>query len=189
MPLSINHKVHLNEPSDEALVSRLVTGEELALNILIARHKKRLYSFIVRYVGDPDISYDLLQECFIRMYYKAGTFNASYRFTTWLFQIALNLCRDYRRKQVRMPMVEFTEDLQDSLMHPEEEWASKQALNQVQFAVLQLPPKLKEVIILHTFLGYSQSACADILQTSAKAIETRVYRARKLLMQQLNHFF
>lgn len=85
--------------SDEALMLALQDGQDKALNTLMDRYKKPLFHFITRYTADEDAAYDILQETFFKAYTRAETFNPEYKFKTWLYTIALNLCRDFSRKK------------------------------------------------------------------------------------------
>jgi RNA polymerase sigma factor (sigma-70 family) len=85
----------MKECTDQELIEKLKSGENPALNELMARYKHRLFAFIRRYVGNEDVAYDLVQETFTKLYFSASTYKPEYKFSTWLFQIALNLCRDH----------------------------------------------------------------------------------------------
>src|SRR5512143_3008593 len=84
--------------SDEELVSRLVNGDELALRELLRRYERPLSHFIYRHTGGRDVE-DLYQETWLRVVRQAGRFDPARRFSTWLFQIAVNLCRDWHRRR------------------------------------------------------------------------------------------
>src|SRR5512135_794043 len=83
--------------SDEELVGRLVNGDELALRELLRRYERPLSHFIYRHTGGRDVE-DLYQESWLRVTQHAARFDSSRRFSTWLFQIAVNLCRDWHRR-------------------------------------------------------------------------------------------
>jgi DNA-directed RNA polymerase specialized sigma24 family protein len=72
----------MKECSDQELIDRLLRGENLAFNEIMARYKHRLFAFIRRYVGDEDTAYDLLQETFTKLYFAAGTYKPEYKFST-----------------------------------------------------------------------------------------------------------
>ncbi len=188
---------HAPHTSDEDLIIALQKGNDYALNKLMARYKKPLFYFITRYVRDEDKSYDILQETFIKVYQKADTFNQNYKFKTWLYQIALNLCRDDSRKQKLRSFLsldawinnESKSSLHDVLMSDENIEnivEHRQTLKFIKEHVAQLPHKLKTALILFSIENHSQEACAKILGVTPKTIETRVYRARKILLQQLS---
>lgn len=180
----------MKECTDQDLIARLVQGENMALNEIMGRYKESLFRFICRYVGSDEIAYDLLQETFTKLYFSAATYKPEYRFSTWLFQIALNLCRDYGRKRKLMNFISIDEkeivyDFEDSSFDPETIAQSTQAINHIHQAINLLPHKLKTALILFALEEHSQEECAVLLGTTVKTIETRVYRARKLLEKKL----
>tara|TARA_R110002126_G_scaffold291807_1_gene459759 strand:+ start:211817 stop:212362 length:546 start_codon:yes stop_codon:yes gene_type:complete len=171
-------------------------GCDAALDQIMKRHKLPLFYFVTRYTRDEDTSYDIVQEAFFRVYSRAETYNPSYRFKTWLYQIALNLCRDYARKKKLQSLIsldvradgEEQGSLHDVLASSEniESLAEhRQALRLLEKELDKLPHKLKTALILFVIEDNSQEECARILGVTPKTIEMRVYRARKMLMQKM----
>ena len=85
------------EDPDLALVRALQAGEERALNTLIDRHHEGLYRFVFRHISNEDEAIELTQKAFVRAYLNIQKFRPTAKFVTWLYHIALNLCRDYAR--------------------------------------------------------------------------------------------
>lgn len=190
-----------DDTSDEELIALIKQGNEPALNRLMFRYKHKLFAFISRYVKDDDAAYDILQETFIKLYFKANTYNSEYKFSTWLYQIAINLCRDWGRKQKirqlfsldNLRETEENSNYHDIIADPEgniEELTDlKKNLKQLNKEIQRLPHKLKIVLILFAIEEKSQEECAEILGVTPKAIETRVYRARKILSEKISTNF
>jgi RNA polymerase sigma factor CnrH len=192
-----------NEPINDAtpdkhLVHLVTQGSEQALNALMGRYKHKLFAFISRYVKDEDAAYDILQETFIRLHFKADTYKPSYRFSTWLHQIAINLCRDWGRKQkVRQFLsldtgigdedgsATYHDIIGDTGSNVEDLADTRQQLRILDQEIQKLPHKLKTALILFAIEGNSQEACAELLDVTPKTVETRVYRARKILAEKL----
>ena len=86
------------EPSDEALMRRFQQGDGEAFRVLLERHRRGVYNFVLRHVGDRSVAEDLLQDCFLRVVQGASSFKVESKFTTWLYTIARNLCVDHGRK-------------------------------------------------------------------------------------------
>ena len=86
---------------DLPLVRALQAGDESALNELIRKYQEPLFRFICRYTGDEETARDLLQETFVRLYFGIRRFKPHAKFATWLYSIAMNLCRDYARSKHR----------------------------------------------------------------------------------------
>lgn len=184
-----------NKASDESLAHRLKEGNHAAFDELMSRYKSRLYSFICRYIADRDEAYDLLQESFINIYQKIHLYDTNRRFSTWAFQIALNKCRDWGRKNAIRRVLPFsalssTDDsldfignIADQGADPEHILQGKRELEVLAKAVSKLPEKLKSPLIMCVLEDMSQEECAVILGVSQKTIETRIYRARKKLQE------
>ena len=182
---------------DWPLICALQGGDENALTELIQKYEQPLFRFIFRYVGDEETARDLLQETFVRLYFNAGKFRQQAKFSTWLHTIATNLCRDlsrskqYRKGRVTVSFNAFDQDesrTPDTSANPGEALVASEKLAALEAAISELPHKLKTALILFCLEDRSQAECAGLLGVSAKTIETRVYRARKLLQQKLASF-
>lgn len=177
------------DDSDHALAVRGAAGDSAAFGQLMRRHKEPLYRVIRRMTGDAEESYDLLQDCFVAMWRAMGRYDPARPFEAWARQVALNKVRDWGRKRAvrRMvaaviPGLERTADLTpDPAPSPETAAADAQELARVDAAIAALPAQLKEPLVLTAFDGRSQAEAAALLGISAKAVETRVRRARRKL--------
>ena len=188
----------VEELSDGDLMLALQKGRDKALDELMRRYKRRLFFFVIRYTRDEEVSYDIVQETFFRVYKKAESFNPAYKVKTWLYQIALNLCRDYSRKKKLRSFVSLDTWLGDDensgslheIISGEDNVESLaehlQALKLLEDQIDKLPHKLKTALILFAVEGNSQEECARILGVSVKTVEMRVYRARKILLHKLS---
>ncbi|WP_419176264.1 RNA polymerase sigma factor [Desulfosediminicola sp.] len=179
--------------NDAILVQRLVAGENIALDIIMKRYQEPLFFFVLRYVHDEDVAYDLVQETFFRVYTRADKYNPEYKFSTWLYQIALNLCRDFGRKQTLRKFFSLSDQsdgtkAKTEMVHDariEESYDTEVEIDKLHEEIARLPHKLKAALILYTLEEKSQATCGEILGISQKAVETRVYRARKILEQKM----
>ncbi len=186
----------MEQCSDNELIARLRQGENPALNEIMRRYKHRLYAFVLRYVHNEETAYDLVQETFTKLYFSADKFNPQYKFSTWLFQIALNLCRDYWRKNGREHHVSLDEEIGEDLVlgdtlasdaPPTDKVVdTKRQLAWVESEISRLPHKLKSALIAFAVEERSQEECAELLGITPKTLETRVYRARKILTEKLS---
>lgn len=174
---------------DHELVARATAGDERAFTWLMRRHKDGLYRFIRRYTGPNDEAYDLLQESFAAAWSALARYDRARPFSTWLRSIALNKCRDWsRRRAVRAWLVRSEPldspaglALADPGRTPEASLADAQQVSRLDAAIAALPPGLKAPLILTRFEKLSQEEAGRLLGLSAKAVETRVYRARRAL--------
>src|SRR5260221_11070295 len=90
--------VQVREDSDEALMLRYRDGDVRAFEVLVTRHRKPIYNFILRFVREPAQAEDVLQETFLRLIKSAEGYERQAKFTTWLYTIARNLCVDAARR-------------------------------------------------------------------------------------------
>ncbi len=178
---------------DLPLIEAIQAGDDRALNELIARHREPLYHFVFRYLRDETAAGDVVQEAFVRVYFKAATFEPRSTVKTWIYAIALNLCRDHgRRRARRRGDVSLDAPLPDDQPRPEPADSgplpSDKALESERFAGLQraidrLPHKLKAALVLCALEGRSQQEAAAIVGTTPKTIELRIYHAKQKLRE------
>jgi len=179
---------------------QLKAGDDLALNELILRWQTPLVAFIYRYIGSEADSLDLAQETFVRVYQSRMSYKPSAKFSTWLFTIASNLCRNAIRWRDRHPTVAATTtdragepyDLLETTASGERSPADNAAHNDLACAVREhvqaLPHDLKTAVLLFEYEDLSHQEIAAVLGCSVKAVETRLHRARKLLHDSLTRW-
>jgi len=173
--------------SDAELATLAIAGRDAAFGEIVRRHRDTLYRLALGNVGDPDEALDLVQESFLAAYRALARYDGERPLRSWLATITINKCRDWgRRRAVRRlfafarPIDEAAE-IADDAPGADAAVADRQALARVQRAIAELPATLREVIVLRGVEGLSQAEAAEILGVSAKAIETRLYRARAQL--------
>jgi RNA polymerase sigma factor CnrH len=172
--------------SDAALAGRAAKGDRTAFNRIVQRYQEPLYRFIRRYVGDADEAYDLLQETFVSAWQAVGRYDPARPAATWLRRIALNKCRDWgRRRTVRRFFygAASLDAAEPPPAAPPVDDGNEAVLTRLDRAIAALPTQLKEPLLLTAFEGVSQEAAGRALGISTKAVETRVYRARKRLAE------
>jgi len=178
---------------DASLAVAARQGDQAAFAALMRRHKGWLYQFIRRYVADRDDAYDVLQESFVSAWGALSRFDPERPFEAWLRRIALNKCRDRaRRDAVRRAALrlfgfggsdgsaESVAPLADSTV------TIDHALRRLETAIGQLPRQLKEPLVLTMLEGLSHKDAGALLGINAKAVETRVYRAKRQLASMLS---
>lgn len=176
---------------DAELMRTLAEGDDLALNRLMDAWSQPLISYLMRLTGSHATACDLAQESFVRVHRHRLQYQASQKFSTWLFAIATNLARNHARWRSRHPeALTEPENLRElpvasSRASPDEQAAANERLAAVQKAVSELPHDMREVLILSTWHGMSHAEIARVQDTTEKAVEVRLYRARKLLREML----
>jgi RNA polymerase sigma-70 factor (ECF subfamily) len=181
---------------DRADMERLIAGHDAALNDLMERHAKPVFHFLCRMLGNEDDANDLAQETFVRVFKSRGSFRAEQKFSTWLFTIAANLARNHFRWRTRHPNISLdaenpeTEQSLGSTLPannpaPNEQALTAERAKAVRLAVSKLPEDLREAMVLCEWEERSVAEAAAILETTPKAVESRLYRARQILRARL----
>ncbi|HYY30523.1 MAG TPA: RNA polymerase sigma factor [Chthoniobacterales bacterium] len=186
------------EDPDLTLVKALMLGQQQALDALMDRHREGLFRFVLRNVQNEDDALELAMETFVRAYFNIEKFRPTAKFATWLYRIALNLCRDHVRSRAyrdSRQTVSFDAPGQEAgdpgsvlakERGPRQSAERQEELNALQKAIGELPEELKEVVILTALEDRSQAEAAELLRISVKAVEMRLYRARKLLLEKMS---
>jgi RNA polymerase sigma-70 factor, ECF subfamily len=155
--------------SDEDLVGRLVDGDEQALRELLRRYERPLSHFIYRHTGGRDVE-DLYQETWLRVVQHAARFDRGRRFSTWLFQIAVNLCRDWHR---RPPP--------DALQLPERVASDDRPAVEARVDAVRLlatlPQAQREVVLLRYYQDLTEDEVAQILDCPKGTVKSRLHNA------------
>jgi RNA polymerase sigma-70 factor (ECF subfamily) len=185
-----------SDARDQADMERLIAGHAAALNDLMARHATPVFHFLCRMVGNEDDANDLAQETFVRVFKSCQSFRTGEKFSTWLYTIAANLARNHFRWRSRHPAVsldaesEATEQSLGSVLPADDPAPNDHALAAeraaaVRAVVGKLPEDMREAIVLCEWEDRSVAEAAAILETTPKAVESRLYRARQLLRERL----
>ena len=173
----------------------LAAGHDASLNTLMERHAGPLFQFLFRMLGDEDDAHDLAQETFVRIYRYRERYDGG-KFTTWIYTIAANLARSEYRRRGRHPNVSLESEtgsegqtlgqtLRASEPSPGEYADSAERHRAVREAVASLPEELREALVLCEWEEMSVADAAGVLNTTKKAVESRLYRARQLLRDKL----
>jgi len=182
------------EASDADLARSAAEGDDRAFAVLVRRHKEPLYRLLRRYTGDSDEAYEAVHEAFIAAWGALKRYDPNRSFGAWLRTIAINKARDRGRRMLVRRVIFGSKNLDDAdvleradpAAGAEEEVLQGEQAKRLDRAVSRLPSALKEALILTAFEGFSQHEAGEILGVTVKTIETRVYRARKLLLDQLD---
>ncbi|MCK5638657.1 MAG: sigma-70 family RNA polymerase sigma factor [Flavobacteriaceae bacterium] len=179
--------MHTKKLDDSVLVSSYIEGNERSLEILILRHKQRIFSFIYSKVQDRDVADDIFQDTFIKVIntLKLGKYNEEGKFLPWTMRIAHNLVIDFFRKGNRMPTFQNTDEfdifsvLSDQTLSAESELIKNQIHSDVRKLVDELPDDQREVLMMRIFKGMSFKEISDQTDVS---INTALGRMRYALI-------
>ena len=177
--------------ADSVLVSKYISGHEKSLEILINRHKQRIYSFIYSKVYDRDLTEDIFQDTFIKVIrtLKLGNYNEEGKFISWVMRIAHNLVIDHFRKSSRIPKFENSHDfdifsvLKNTDIDIENKMIKDQILGEVKKIIELLPDDQKEVLV---YRYYNDLSFKEISEKTGVSINTSLGRMRYALINLRN---
>lgn len=172
---------------DASLVSNYIKGDEYALEILINRHKQKIYSFIYSKVYDRDVAEDIFQDTFIKVIrtLKRGAYNEEGKFLPWVMRISHNLVIDFFRKNNRLPKFNNTNDfnifsvLSDSSLNAENNLIKEQVETDVRRLVDELPEDQRDVLLMRI---YEDLSFKEISDKTGVSINTALGRMRYALI-------
>ncbi|SFS30141.1 sigma-70 family RNA polymerase sigma factor [Lutibacter maritimus] len=173
--------------SDSVLVCNYINGNEKSLEVLILRHKQRIFSFILSKVLDRDLAEDIFQDTFIKVIntLKRGAYNEEGKFLPWVMRIAHNLIIDHFRRQKRIPTFKNTDEfdifsvISDDVLNIEKQLIKNQILEDVASLVEELPDDQKEVLVMRLFKDMSFK---EIAENTDVSINTALGRMRYALI-------
>ncbi len=169
--------------SDAALMLRVQQQDTHAFERLMQRHSQPLHSFAYRHCQNADDAREIVQDAFLRVWSRSGTWKANkVKFTTWIYQITRNLCIDRFRKQ----SAQFDDEVELESLHDPSQEVDKETILAVRQAVQKLPERQRTALILCQLQGWSQSEVASLLQISVEATESLLARARRTLRTRLS---
>ena len=169
---------NLDSISDKALMLKVKAGDIDKLGLLYERYNKNLFGFFRRLSGSTEVSEDLVQTVFYRILEKRRQYKGKGKFTSWMYQIAHNLWADSYKKNKRLINTRDFDhwDLKEGLSI-DEQIAKEEQLRQLKYALDQLSPDKKEVLVLSRYQGLKYNEIAKTLKTTEAAIKIRIFRA------------
>jgi RNA polymerase sigma-70 factor (ECF subfamily) len=163
-------------PTDEELMQAVAIGDRAALAELCARHERPLHGFLVRAAGEADAD-DLFQDTWLRVVRAARTFDPRRRFTTWLYQIALNLSRDRHRRSRTEPVAPEVLDAAASAARDPSPGAALDARIDVRALLDALPEPQRDVVLLRLLHDATEEETAEILGCPRGTVKSRLHHA------------
>jgi RNA polymerase sigma-70 factor (ECF subfamily) len=178
-------------PTDEELVVRAQEGDAAAFDVLVRRWERKIRGAIYRIMGSDDEALDLCQETFLKAYRGLASFKQEARFSSWVYQIALNLCRDRLRRKRGKTWLSL-ESIEDGTEVPQTPGPTALDLVEaldlsrtVAVAMAALPEDQREVVVLKEYQGLTFLEIAEVLGLPMSTVKTRLYRALGQLKEQL----
>src|SRR5216684_500393 len=179
--------------SDEALVTRSIGGDADSFNQLVLRWERPIYALAYRVIGREEDARDVCQETFLRAFRALNGFRGQAKFSSWLYRIALNLCRDWLRRERRAPTVQAPEDVDltdlAAAREPSESIedlvARKDLTRLVERAMALLPEEQRTAIVLKEYHGLTFQEIAELVGCPLSTVKTRLYKGLIVLRREL----
>lgn len=172
------HVYFTEDADDAALVRQVLGGETAAFELLVRRYQRVLFTVALRMLGDREEARDATQNALVKAYQKLATYDAKYRFFSWIYRIVVNECLNARRGR------QVPEHMPFELVAPGEVLEALEAQErrrQVQAAILTLPVEYRQVIVLRHFTELSYEEIGACLGIPVKTVKSRLYTARQRL--------
>jgi len=186
--------------SDAQIMLRVKAGDDSAFEYLVQKYRRPMLSFMYRMAHNTAVAEDLAQEVFLRVYRSREKYEASAKFTTWLYRIASNLAVNHARDSRHLrpentvsldePDEEtgLTMDVPDDALSAEESIVRRERLAAIRQRVEALPERQKMALIMHKYQQMDYRQIAEVLKLSESAIKSLLFRAYETLRVQLKEF-
>jgi RNA polymerase sigma-70 factor, ECF subfamily len=179
--------------TDEELVARSISGDNESFNELVLRWERPIYALAYRTIGREEEARDVCQETFLRAFRALPGFRGQAKFSSWLYRIALNLCRDWMRRERRTPIVQPPDDMDlmelAAATEPSEAIedlvARKDLTRVVERAMALLPEDQRTAIVLKEYHGLTFQEIADLMGCPLSTVKTRLYQGLTVLRREL----
>lgn len=184
------------DPTDEALVRSVLSGDRDRFELLVERYQTRLVNYLYRMVRNLEEAHDLTQEVFIRVYQALDRYDSQYRFSTWLFRVAQNAAIDViRKRRIQLvPLTRRADEGSDATVDLELPDGQPSALDTLQgreldasirSAIDALPWEYRELILLRHYGELAYEEIAEVKAMPLGTVKNKLFRARQMLKQQL----
>jgi RNA polymerase sigma-70 factor (ECF subfamily) len=168
----------LNLDDDFSLVKRFIDGEESVFKLIVQRHKEKVRNIIYLTLGASDSVDDIAQEVFITIYRNLNQFKFQSQFTTWLYRITVNKCKDHIRKMKIRKIFSPIKDTEREIGY-DISFEDTNTAELVREAITKLPDKLRIPLLLKDIEGFSYQEIADTVQCEIGTVKSRIFRARE----------
>jgi len=177
----------LNLDDDFSLIKRFIEGDESTFSMLVQRHKEKVRNIIYLTLNNHDLVDDIAQEVFLTVYKNLGSFRFESQFTTWLYRITVNKCKDHLRK---MKIRQIFSPIRDNEVELGYESAPENSdiKEIVHEAIAKLPDKLRVPLLLKDIEGLSYQEISESIQCEIGTVKSRIFRAREGLKELLKPY-
>jgi RNA polymerase sigma-70 factor (ECF subfamily) len=165
--------------SDAQLLALANDSQKDALDALYTAYKSRIYTFLLRFLADPELADDVTQEVFTKAFHALPDLERGTKVLPWLYRVASNSAIDHHRRRKRFTWLRMGE-IEATASEPRVVDSSGQVAERehVQAVLRALPPENSVALLLHVLEGYSYKEIADIQGVTMTAVRSRIARAR-----------
>ncbi len=180
---------------DKKLIEQILKGEKEAFEMIIRKYQKSIINYLTRMTSDYHQAIDLSQEVFVKAYFSLNNYDFRYKFSSWLFKIASNLCIDkWRKRKIKTISLDqslkedrnFYIQVSNGKPSPIEKYERKQLIQKIERVINKLPLNLKELFILRYINELSYKEIAQIKNIPIGTVKNKIFRAKekiKLLIE------
>jgi RNA polymerase sigma-70 factor (ECF subfamily) len=169
-----------SQAEDFELIQKFIDGDEAAFKKLVLKHKDKVRNLVFLTLGDREAVDDISQDVFINVFNKIKTFRFESQFTTWLYRITINKCKDHIRKiKIRSIFIPIKDNEEQYKYGSNDEQVDLSEI--VQASINRLPEKLRTPLVMREIDGLSYKEIADALNCEVGTIKSRIFRARESL--------
>ncbi|MFZ2961212.1 MAG: RNA polymerase sigma factor [Candidatus Ozemobacteraceae bacterium] len=170
-------------PDDEAIVASVKNGQEKDFEILIQRYERRVFSYVLRMVGNLQDAEELAQDCFVRAFSGIAAYQSKGRFRSWLFTVARNLCKNHQAKKYHNGRRVIQEELPDNLTAKPTDDSSGE---EIQGWLSSLPKEYRTVMVLKYVADLSCREIAEVESITEAAVKQRLHRGREMIREKID---
>lgn len=188
--------------TDDSLIQRFLDGEVVAFNSLVWRWQKPIYNFVLRYIASTEDAKDITQRTFFRAYKNLHKLKDRQKFSSWLYQIALNLCRDeakLKHHNLQVSLDAYNENGGHNIDHelqnhriqgsnPEKVVEEHELQEILQQALTNIPEEQRTVVIMKEYQGLKFHEIAEILELPVNTVKSRMYYGLNAMRKLLNQW-
>jgi len=184
----------MSNSTDIEIIERVLAGDIESFSGIIEKYQNMVFRYTYSKCNNQDEALDITQDIFIMVMEALHSFRRESKFSTWLYSIMVNYCKNYRKKQNRVSLVsinvtrgedEYDLQLPDERQNPEEHIIMEDSLDIVQEEIGNLPDDYRDILILRDIEGLSYNEISEILKIKLSNVKVRIHRGRELLKNRL----